>query len=174
MRASTSAFLSLAAFAAANPSYGPPDEDITLKVGAGSSLEGYQLVGFVDNTAAFPAFVTAAEAAESPSTWHLFYQNFGHFGYYSLNIVVDGATYGLSLPDPDFVGPVTFIDSKAYGTNIWGPENDSPVFPWSGDYRDFTFACSNDDGHIQLGIYTLGKEPNNCEQVRLEYYKAVD
>ncbi|KAF2969672.1 hypothetical protein GQX73_g3873 [Xylaria multiplex] len=174
MRASTSALLSLAAFAAANPLYGPPNEDITLKVGAGSSLEGYQLVRFANNGAAFPAFVTAAEAAESPSTFYLFYQNYGHFGFYSLNIDINGATYGFSVEGPPEIaqGRVVLIDSKTYGPNIWRPENDSPVFPWSGDSRDFTFACRNDDGHIQLGIYTPGKQPSSCEQVVLEY-KAV-
>ncbi|KAI1152599.1 hypothetical protein F4825DRAFT_418463 [Nemania diffusa] len=174
MRASTSALVSFAAFAAANPSNGPPNENITLTVGAGSSLEGYQLVGFVDSTAAFPEFVTAADAAVSPSTFYLFYEDYGHFGWYSLNIDIGSATYGLDIQASDglYEGPVIFIDSKTYGTNIWGPTNASPVFPWTGDSSDFPFACSNDDGHIQLGIYTPGKEPENCEQVQLEY-KAV-
>ncbi|KAI0531638.1 hypothetical protein GGR58DRAFT_508293 [Xylaria digitata] len=173
MRVSTSALLSLAAFATANPSYGPPNEDITLKVGAGSSLEGYQLVGFANDGAAFPAFVTADEAAESPSIFYLFYQNYGHFGFYSLNIDIDGATYGFSVEGPPEIaqGRVVLIDPETYCPNIWGPENDFPVFPWS-DSRDFTFACTNDNGHIQLGIYTPGKQPSNCEQVVLEY-KAV-
>ncbi|KAI8631014.1 hypothetical protein F5Y19DRAFT_427331 [Xylariaceae sp. FL1651] len=174
MRASASALLTFAAVAAANPSNGPPNEDITLKVGAGSSLEGYQLVGFIDNGAGFPAFVTAAEAAESSSTFHLFYEDYGHFGWYSLNIDIDGATYGLDVEAPGgtYEGPMIFIDSATYGTNIWDAKNDSPAFTWVGDSRDSTFACTNDDGHIQLGIYTPGKEPSNCEQVQLEY-KAV-
>ncbi|KAI0799044.1 hypothetical protein GGR55DRAFT_684339 [Xylaria sp. FL0064] len=199
MRASTIASLSFAAFAAANPSNGPPNEDITLTVGADSSLEGYQLVGFVDGASAFPAFVTAAEAAESPSsTFSLFYVDYGHFGWYSLNVDVNGATYGFDVkPEAGtFEGPMILISSDEYGSNIWGPTNASPAFPWTGelsnripdllvsglklifvdpstgDSRDFPFACTNDDGHIQLAIYTPGTQPKNCEQIQLEY-KAV-
>ncbi|KAI1349284.1 hypothetical protein F5Y01DRAFT_327493 [Xylaria sp. FL0043] len=223
MRASTIASLSFAAFAAANPSNGPPNEDITLTVGAGSSLKGYQLVGFVDSAAAFPAFVTAAEAAESPSsTFSLFYVDYGHFGWYSLNtsfmrrfsrmsqslnsfirdilqfgympirrvmkfagprigdlpsarrLPYNSATYGLDVkPEAGtFEGAMILISSDEYGTNIWGPTNASPAFPWTGDSRDFPFACTNDDGHIQLAIYTPGTQPKNCEQIQLEY-KAV-
>ncbi|KAI1271256.1 hypothetical protein F5Y07DRAFT_404566 [Xylaria sp. FL0933] len=176
MRASTIASLSFAAFAAANPSNGPPNEDITLTVGAGSSLEGYQLVGFVNGASAFPAFVTAAEAAESPSsTFSLFYVDYGHFGWYSLNVDVDGATYGFDVkPEAGtFEGPMILISSEEYGTNIWSPTNASPAFPWTGDSRDFPFACTNDDGHIQLAIYTPGTQPKNCEQIQLEYKAAA-
>ncbi|KAI0442888.1 hypothetical protein F4803DRAFT_341387 [Xylaria telfairii] len=175
MRASAaSAILSLAAVAVANPSYGPPNEDITLKIGAGSSLAGYQLVGFVDGASAFPEFVTATEAAEQASTFHLFYSDYGHFGWYSLNIDVDGSKYGLDIEAPANVyeGTVKLIDAKTYGTNIWSARNDSPAFTWFGDSRDFTFACPSNDGHIRLGIYTPGKQPTNCEQVELEF-KAV-
>ncbi|KAI0427059.1 hypothetical protein F5Y09DRAFT_317247 [Xylaria sp. FL1042] len=175
MRASAIALFSFAAIAASNPSNGPPNEDITLTVGAGSSLEGYQLVGFVNDTAAFPEFVTAAEAAESQSsTFYLFYNDYGHFGWYSLNIDVSGTTYGLDIkPEAgDYEGPVIFISSDEYGTNIWGPTNASPAFPWTGDSTDFPFACTNDDGHIQLAIYKPGNEPGDCEQVQLEY-KAI-
>ncbi|KAI1747104.1 hypothetical protein F4782DRAFT_522364 [Xylaria castorea] len=161
----------VAAAAAVTPVNGPPDEDITLKVGAGSSLAGYQLVGFVDGEAAFPAFVTAAEAAESPSTFYMFYEDYGHIGWYSLNIDVAGATYGLDVDAPENVyqGLMKFIDSETYGTNIWTAKNDSPAFTWTGDGRDFPFACTGDDGHIRLGIFAPGSELENCEQVQLEY-----
>ncbi|KAI0450052.1 hypothetical protein F5B21DRAFT_448376 [Xylaria acuta] len=175
MRASAaSILLPIATVAAVTPSNGPPDEDITLKVGAGSSLAGYQLVGFVDGATAFPAFVTAAEAAESASTFHMFYEDYGHFGWYSLNIDVAGAKYGLDVDAPENVyeGLMKFIDSNTYGTNIWGAKNDSPAFTWTGDSRDVTFACTGDDGHIRLGIFTPGGELENCEQVQLEF-KAV-
>lgn len=101
MRASVaSALFSLAAVATANPSYGPPNEDITLKIAAGSSLAGYQLAGFVDGASAFPEFVTATEAAEQASTFHLFFVDYGHFGWYSLNIgmLFPSSTYLLSYP----------------------------------------------------------------------------
>ncbi|KAJ8106797.1 hypothetical protein ONZ43_g6939 [Nemania bipapillata] len=178
MRPFSSVVLSFAALAAANPSYGPPNENITLTVGAGSSLEGYQLVGFANGTSPFPAFVPAAEAAVSASTFYLFYMDYGLFGWYSLNINfrvdVGSAKYGLDVQSPngDYTGLMVFIPSTTYGTNIWGPEKTSPAFPWTGNPTDFPFACSDSDGNLQLAIYTPGKQPKNCEQVQLEY-KAV-
>ncbi|KAI0188605.1 hypothetical protein EV127DRAFT_512854 [Xylaria flabelliformis] len=178
MRASTSFALGsfVAAAAAVRPFNGPPDQNITLTVAAGSSLAGHQLIGFIDGEAAgFPAFVTAAEAAESSSTVYMFYKDYGHFGWYSLNIDVAGTKYGLDIDAPDNVyqGLVKFIDSESYGTNIWKATTDSSAFTWTGDSRDFPFACTGDDGHARLGIFTPGSELENCEQVQLEWKTAA-
>ncbi|KAJ8129418.1 hypothetical protein O1611_g4213 [Lasiodiplodia mahajangana] len=171
MRASIPALFSLAAVAAANPSYGPPDENVTITVGAGSSLDGYQLVGFVENGAGFPEFVTAADAAEASSVFYLFYKNYGHFGWYTINIDIGNATYATAIKDEAFQGPIVFIDPETYGTSIWSAETATSALTWTGDPSDFPYACTN-DGHIQLAIYTPGTQPANCEQITLEFQKA--
>ncbi|KAI0423061.1 hypothetical protein F5X98DRAFT_323657 [Xylaria grammica] len=173
MRASISALLSFVAIAAANPSDGPPDGDIILTVGAGSSLEGHQLVGFASNGAGFPELVPAAEANESQSTWHLKFWNFGHFGWYAITSDIDGATYQLDKQEGDdtYTGPFVFApQTSSYSSDdIWYPKTASPVFPWFGNTENFPFACTRDDGHIQLAIYGPDVHPENCEQVQLEY-----
>ncbi|KAI0551262.1 hypothetical protein F4679DRAFT_539829 [Xylaria curta] len=177
MRASAAFALSslVAAAAAVRPFNGPPDQDITVKVSAGSSLAGHQLIGFVDGEAAFPTFVTAAEAAESPSTFYMFYKDYGHFGWYSLNIDIAGAKYGLDIDSPgnNYNGLVKFIDSATYGTNIWKATTDSSAFTWTGASADFPFACTGDDGHVRLGIFAPGSELEGCEQVELEWKTAA-
>ncbi|KAI0118726.1 hypothetical protein GGR51DRAFT_130654 [Nemania sp. FL0031] len=171
MHASILALFSLAAIAAANPSYGPPNENVTITIGAGSSLDGYQLVGYVDNGAGFPEFVTPADAAEDASIFYLFYEDYGHFGWYTMNIDIGDATYATAIKDGAFEGPIVFIDPATYGTSIWSATTATSALTWTGDTRDFPYACTA-DGHIQLAIYTPGTEPTDCEQITLEFHKA--
>ncbi|KAJ3571435.1 hypothetical protein NPX13_g5382 [Xylaria arbuscula] len=173
MRVSTSTLMSFVAFAAANPSDGPPDGAITLNVGAGSSLEGYQVVGFASDGTGFPELVPAAEANESLSTWQLKYWNFGHFGWYAITSAIDGTTYQLDIEHTDdpYTGSFVFNPQTDYysSDDIWSPKTASPDFPWFGNPENFAFGCTRDDGHIQLGIYSPNAPPKNCEQVKLEY-----
>ncbi|KAI1362827.1 hypothetical protein F5Y08DRAFT_354939 [Xylaria arbuscula] len=175
MRASATAILSFAAIAAANPTYGPPDQDVSVTVAPGSSIEGNSLVALAGESGSFPAFVPAAETADSPSVFNQFYTNYGHFGWYSLNIDIDGATYGLDIEaaENEFEGPMKFIPSSQYGTNIWGPENEGMVLKWTGSSLDSICACTRDDGHIQLAIYEKKTKPKNCEVVELTWKSAA-
>lgn len=173
MRAAASALLTFAGLAAANlPGY-PDDQNITIKVAAGSSIAGHRLVAFADGETRFPEFVPADKVGDEPETWFLFYKDYGHFGWFSLNIDIADAKYGIDiLPEADtFEGPVVFIDAAEYGTNIWGATTDNPALTWTGSSADSPYACSN-NGHLQLGIYTEALAPKNCEKIALEWTAA--
>ncbi|KAI0526533.1 hypothetical protein F5B22DRAFT_641678 [Xylaria bambusicola] len=166
MRVSMSA-LSFAAVAAAIdlPNY-PPDGNVALTVGAGSSLEGYKLAGFLSEGKGFPELVPATEA--KPDTWYLHFWNLVHTGWYAITMNIDGTTYQLERNPNDFeLTPQTEYSS---GDDLWQPRLDSPVFPWWGSETAFPFGCTRDDGHIQLSIHEADDVPANCEQIQLEYH----
>ncbi|KAI0514676.1 hypothetical protein F5B22DRAFT_647433 [Xylaria bambusicola] len=185
MRASTSALFSFATLASATLSGYPPEGNIVLTVGAGSSLEGYHLVGHYSNGAGFPKFVPAADVAQAQqSEWYLKalarVTVCGRVGDIPLArketdachlVEIDGTTYQLNIADGSFTGVYEFTVPLDYysSDDIWNPTNDSPAFNYYGDSTKFTHACTRDDGDLQLGIYGTDNRPSNCERVQLEY-----
>ncbi|KAI0402781.1 hypothetical protein F4802DRAFT_599740 [Xylaria palmicola] len=174
MRASASALFSFAATAAATLSGHPPEGNIVLTVGAGSSLEGYQLVGYYNNGAGFPELVPAAVASQSQQPeWFLKWWNFGHFAWYAITSDIDSATYQLDIePTGAYTGTFVLNPQTSYysSDDIWYPSDDSPVFPWFGNSDNSAHACTRDDGRLQLAVYGEGDRPKNCEQIQLEYH----
>ncbi|KAI1824318.1 hypothetical protein F4861DRAFT_507005 [Xylaria intraflava] len=173
MRASIAALSSFVALAAANLPGEPPNENVTITVGSGSSLSGYQLVA---NGVKYPELVPAAQASGFPNTWYLFWTDLGHIAYYSLSINITGTKWELaqSPVDSNFQGPWVLAPPNQYGipNDIWDAENDSPDLKWDGDTSQDVFGCTNDAKDIQIAVYSPGKEPKGCEKIQLEY-KAV-
>ncbi|KAF2965210.1 hypothetical protein GQX73_g8362 [Xylaria multiplex] len=170
------ALLSFTALAAARI----PSQFIELKVTAGSSLEGYQLVGSTD----FPEFVPVDRIGDSATGWYLdYYSPITGFDWYFIEIVVDGAERGLDLGgDKNIPGPLAWIPASPFiGTqthNMWQarePERESLFIYASYVNSQLTraFACLNSAGRYQLSAYPPGQQPENCEEVQLQWSPAA-
>ncbi|TRX91639.1 hypothetical protein FHL15_007421 [Xylaria flabelliformis] len=135
MRASASALFSFAAIAAAFRA----DGNISLTVAAGSSLEGYQLVGYASNGAGFPELVPAAEASQSQQdTWYLKGWNYEITIVYGISAVIEETTYELTM-DPyvyPYAGPLVFQVQTQTETRSskddWYVYDGSSELTWSG------------------------------------------
>ncbi|KAI0553290.1 hypothetical protein F4679DRAFT_532676 [Xylaria curta] len=176
MRVSTSVIFSFAAIATAAD---PVGGNISLTVAAGSNLEGYQVVGYASNGAGFPKLVPAAEASQSQQdTWYLKGWDYGFSIVYGISADIEGITYELTM-DPyvyPYAGRLVFQVQTQTETRSskddWFVREGSPAFTWSGDTNKFPFACTRDDGRLQLAIYNPSSAPADCEQTTLEWTSA--
>ncbi|KAI0541214.1 hypothetical protein GGR58DRAFT_498290 [Xylaria digitata] len=170
------ALLSFTALAAARI----PNQFIKLKVAAGSSLEGYQLVGSMD----FPEFVPADQIGDLATNWYLdYYIPIPGFDWYFIEIVVDGTERGLDLGgDKNTPGSLAWIPASSYvgaqTHNMWQalePERGRQFIYTSSvaSYSARPFACVNSAGRYQLSVYPPGQQPENCEEVQLEWSPAA-
>ncbi|KAI0467705.1 hypothetical protein F4859DRAFT_231012 [Xylaria cf. heliscus] len=173
-----SALLSFAALASAwHPADGPDDGHVTITVATGSTYAGYEFVANLNGATPFPELVPAAKASTAAaSVWRLFYENSVHFGWYSITTNITTSTYAFDVDAPDgiYVGLAKLIVSTPLdGTNIWTATTADSKLTWNGNPSDFTYACTNTDGHIHLGIYTPGKQPKTCTQVQLLFHTVA-
>ncbi|KAI0099274.1 hypothetical protein GGR51DRAFT_536049 [Nemania sp. FL0031] len=172
----TATLLSFTAFAAARI----PNQFIELKVTAGSNLEGYQLVGSSD----FPEFVPIDQIGDLATDWYLdYYIPIPGFDWYFIEIVVDGVERGLDLGSgKNTPGPLAWIPaSSSIATqthNMWQalePERGRQFIYQSSvaGYSAHPFACVNPAGRYQLSVYPPGQQPENCQEVQLEWSPAA-
>ncbi|KAI1362466.1 hypothetical protein F5Y08DRAFT_355351 [Xylaria arbuscula] len=176
MRVSTSVLVSFAAIAAATD---PADGNIVLTVPAGSNLEGYQVVGYASDGAGFPELVPAAEVSQSQQdVWYLKGWDYGFSTVFGISAAIDGTTYELTM-DPyvyPYAGPLVFQVQTQTETrsskDSWFFREEAPEVTWSGDTNKFPFACTRDDGRLQLTIYNPSSAPEDCEQISLQWASA--
>ncbi|KAI1435214.1 hypothetical protein GGR50DRAFT_694381 [Xylaria sp. CBS 124048] len=165
---------SLVALAAAKFSGEPPNENITIIVGACSSLESYQLVAngiaYLELILAITglrgssmnSIVPGPQAREKETLLSIFLPDVG------------GVTCELSRKsvDEDFQCPWVLTVPNGLGVPkyIPGAEDSSPDLNSVGDdTAQSVTTCINGAGDIQIAICCPGKQLKGCKNIQLEY-----
>ncbi|KAI1179301.1 hypothetical protein F4777DRAFT_533660 [Nemania sp. FL0916] len=173
MHASIAALLTFAGLAAATAH----DISLTVKVGPGSELEGYQLVAAPE----YPEFVAPDQIGDNRVDWYLARAQIGIYAtdYYDYILIgVNGTDHELTLGG-NGTSPGPIVYTPWYGAvtynllNAWTAGDAYEGYPFTySSYLDGyghpeAVACSNSDGRFQLSVYPPGPLPDNCVNTSL-------